>query len=865
MEFEISFDLQAGDRSEQFKFLVNPVQEMSRAFPNFPKEKFLRALKTHTEENKYTLYSGRLADLKFKNTTDLHEDQEIHILMLVMEKIGPISLIFRQTFEFLVLEGIDSHYNYIGTDALLNLLIQIIKPDSPTVKGLGKIVTIYHASNIVELSKKEAFVSFLDTSEGMVIAFSLSIILPTLYIIVLPLSFLDTMWGYLISLGVLAVLWNIYPLAKRSTRHAPLAVVSALSSYLLIEIMIHYKFLLGGINPWGIFNNISRQNLVGILKNQDIISDFGYELFFGMELLQTIIPFFDSIFIIVIPFTVGVGLAGLVEEFDLKWKSRLVLKTFFLALLLIFILIIPLGYHAVAKGTEGTLHTSIGLINTYKLFSPDYIANLEKNYPKLLQLIESAQDHLGKASNSFIQFGENPLIAYVLPYLVPEVAGIPLANLGEILTLTDVLNDSLQYVPNVLWAYFNLEQGFTQTFNVLKQSIGKIGGGGAHVSAEYNISMLGALKAMQLGVNNLTKVENPLLNLISEVEERLDYPVFTEISDLMAELRIGLPILITALSSAIPWINSTYKMTLVLSDLYDLNFFPEILEDAEKDFNESMTIQDIDVESIPAVTTLPLRELVNFSLNLHQVSQYYLYTVQNGTGLFQELNSTLSLIQQIDFSNASNIQEPLWLEIDRSLINTSIYLEDTKTSLGQMRDLIESQEVTFEQLQVLNQFLVDLDVFTSEAYDRIIITEQYFDALNGTCQSVQAFSIGSNNLNQTLEAILQNSTTHDNFTNAEGNFSLCQSSAVSANESLTAVYGQELLNESIIENWQKLLIGNVSDVNTNSIYMNAQKCLDLIDTLREASYFELPGHLLEFKNILLQMELLDDKWNIFTL
>ncbi|UCE14297.1 MAG: hypothetical protein JSV04_03750, partial [Candidatus Heimdallarchaeota archaeon] len=582
------------------------------------------------------------------------------------------------------------------------------------------------------------------------------------------------------------------------------------------------------------------------------------------ELLQSIIPFFDSIIIILIPFTIGVGLAGVVEKFDLKWKSRLVLKTFFLALLLIFILTIPLGYHAVAKGTEGTLHTSIGLINTSELFSPDYISDLEKNFPKLLQLIESAQEHLEKASNSFTQFGENPLIAYVLPYLVPEVAGIPLADLSEILTLTDVLNDSLQYVPNVLWAYFNLDQGFTQTFNVLQKSIGEIGGGGAHISEEYNISMLEALNAMQLGVYNLTDIETPLLDLIDEVEERLDYPVFTEISDLVAELRIGLPILITAVSSAIPWINSTYKMTLVLSDLYDLNFFPEILEDAEKDFNESMTIYDIDVESIPAITTIPLRELVNFSLNLHQVSQHFLFTVKNGTRMFQELNDTLALIQRIDFSNSSNIQEPIWNAIDQGLHNTSLYLEDTKISLDQMRGLIESQEITFEQLQVLNQFLKDLDVFTKEAYDRIIISEQYFDALNGTYQSVQAFSIGSNSLNQTLSTILQNNPSHDNFTNAQANFSLCQSFTISANESLTNVKGQ-FLNESSVDNWQQLLIGNLSEPTTNSIYMNAQRCLDLIDLLQVATYLELPQLLSQFQDVLVQMEYLDEKWKIFTL
>ncbi|MFW9905000.1 MAG: hypothetical protein ACFFFH_11750, partial [Candidatus Thorarchaeota archaeon] len=200
-EWEISFNLRAGDRSEHFQFNVNPVKDKTKEIPSFPKDKFLRALKTHGESDKYNLHSGMITDLKIKGTTELHENQEIHILMLVMEKIGPISLIFRQTFEHLVLEGIDSHYNYIGSETLLNVLVQVIKPDSPSVKGLGKITTIYHASNIVELSKKESFVSFLDSSEGQILVFSLSIILPTILVIILPIQFLDSMWGYTISLG----------------------------------------------------------------------------------------------------------------------------------------------------------------------------------------------------------------------------------------------------------------------------------------------------------------------------------------------------------------------------------------------------------------------------------------------------------------------------------------------------------------------------------------------------------------------------------------------------------------------------------------------------------------------------------------
>ncbi|MHA2244720.1 MAG: hypothetical protein ACXADY_07090 [Candidatus Hodarchaeales archaeon] len=864
--WEISFNLRAGDRSEQFQFLVNPVKDMTKTFPSFPKDKFLRALQSHSEDHKYALHSGMINNLKIRHTSEIHENQEIHVIMLVMENIGPISLIFRQTFEYLTFEGIDSNYNYIGSDALLNVLLQIIKPDSPAVKGLGKITTIYHASNIVELTRKESFVSLLDSQEGQMIVFGLSIIFPTIVIIVLPIEFLDSMLGYIISLGVLSILWCIFPIAKRSTRYAPLAVVSALASYIIIETSIHLNFLIGGINPWGIFNNISRQNLVGILQNQDLISELGYEVFLGIELLQVIIPFLDSIFIILIPFSVGVGLSGLFMISERKWKSATVLRTFFAVLFLISIIIIPLGYHTLGKGSEGTLHAGIGLVETAEMFSPRYIENFDEFYLELKQLIASAQEHLAKAGNSFEQFGENPLIAYILPYLMPEVGGIPLEDLPEILTLTGVLAETLPYFSNILWGYYNLQTGFNQTFDILQQSIEKTpqGGLGAKIFQEYDIAMLEALGIMQQGVDNLTFVENPILNLISEVKEKFDYSVFAEMSNLLSELEIGLPLIITVVSGAASWINSTYKLILVLDELNNFNFDSEseTLTEAEKDYNDSLIMQEVETESLPEGSLIPFGDLINFSLNLNQVTKYFLYSVQNATSMFQALNNTLYQIQGIDFSNSSNIQDHArWDNVDQGINDTSTYLISTQTSLDNMSTIMESQtSLEFEELAGLNRLLEDLEGFTQSASERVDIVDQYVSALNGTLRSIRFFSLGSYSLNETLTAAIGGGSFEPN--NATINFNLSQVAANKTYENLTAVRG-ELLNESAVDNWQLLVKGNITNNETNSIYMNAQRCLNLIADIEALRITPLEAET-EFQKILDKMEELDANWNIFT-
>ncbi len=83
---------------------------------------------------------------------------------------------------------------------------------------------------------------------------------------------------------------------------------------------------------------------------------------------------------------------------------------------------------------------------------------MEANFVELLALIESATLNLNKSGNSFLQFAENPLIALLIPLIIPEVAGIPLEDLPRILDLTYVLSSSLEYIPNIPFARLNLLQ-----------------------------------------------------------------------------------------------------------------------------------------------------------------------------------------------------------------------------------------------------------------------------------------------------------------------------------------------------------------------------------------------------------------------
>ena len=855
--WELRFDLHAEGKakSESFNFEVNALKDPRKEYPSFPKEKILRALRLHGVDRKYTFASGQLKNLKMKKCSSLSQKHEIHILMIILEKIGPISFIFSNKFEYLVLEGIDSQYNYIGYQTIVNLLIQTIKPGSEPIKGLGKIKAIYHASNEEELERKKSYVPFLDTTEGKIFAFALSIILPTVVVIILPLTWLDTMISYLLVLTLLSVLVCLYPILKRSPRHAPLALISLIASYLIVEIMIHMNVLIDGINPWGIFNNISRHNLVGILKSQPIFSQF----FIGFDLLAVIVPFLDIILLSLIPFTVGVSLSGLVEKVSKKVSIRtFAVKTVFLSIFIIFIIVLPMGYHAIGKGMEGTLYAGIGMSETAEIFSDRFITDLEANFLDLLALIESANSNLDKAGNSFQQFAENPLIAYLLPYIIPEVAGIPLEDLPKILDLTHVLSSSLGYIPNIFWALNNLQSGLNLSFSILQGSVGlaPLGGSGAAISADYDNSLKEALRLLSLGTNNLTEIQDPLIALFEQAKDKLDYSVFSEISIVLTEIEIALPILITILGSITPWINSTYKLSLVIDDLFDSQFSSEYLASAALDFEDSSSILELNTDTIPETSIIPIRDMVEFSLALHSVTKYFLFSMENGTQMFRQLNSTLRLFEDVEFENPANIDEPIWDDIDNGLTTTSTLLNLTQESLNSMNTILSSQNTL--EFEVLNEFFDELSLFVDNTTERFDVVNQYFDALEGTFDSISLFSTGVKVLNQTITQDLENISTPEDYSEARNNFTLSQEIANTTYDILGNITSH-LLNESSIINWQNLLKGDITNNLTNSVYMNAEACLDLIiqietATISPALYFEL---LL----ILAETEALD--WNIF--
>jgi hypothetical protein len=172
-----------------------------------------------------------------------------------------------------------------------------------------------------------------------------------------------------------------------------------------------------------------------------------------------------------------------------------------------------------------------------------------------------------------------------------------------------------------------------------------------------------------------------------------------------------------------------------------------------------------------------------------------------------------------------------------------------------MSAVITSQEPL--EFAGFNYLLEKLEEFTQSSSDRFELVESYVLALNETYNAIRYFSMGANSLNVTLNAPIFNS---DEYNPAIVNFTRCQESANTTEDILTGI-STHLLNETAITNWRNLVKGDITNSSTNSIYMNAQRCLNLIDAILPIGPVTQPD-LIEFVAILSDMEELD--WSIFT-
>ncbi|MHA1972708.1 MAG: hypothetical protein ACTSW1_06940, partial [Candidatus Hodarchaeales archaeon] len=153
--------------------------------------------------------------------------------------------------------------------------------------------------------------------------------------------------------------------------------------------------------------------------------------------------------------------------------------------------------------------------------------------------------------------------------------------------------------------------------------------------------------------------------------------------------------------------------------------------------------------------------------------------------------------------------------------------------------------------------------FVQSTRDRFSVINTYYLAFNSTYNSIYSFSKGSYSLNQTLTLALNNLTFDTNFVQSSQNFTSAQVEANLTNDLLEGI-SEHLLNESSVTRWQNLVKGDITNNETNSIYMNAKSCLTLIEALKLAISLDqdLTPYVTVFDGILVKMETLD--WDIFS-
>lgn len=802
---------------------------------NWPKGTFRELLRAKEKEKGFSLKESEILQFKTKKTERIEKEDEIHILLVTFE-LGTITLLFKNYFEYLVFEGSDTKYSYLGNSLPVKILLNILGPQNTPIAGLGEIKEVIYLSNEIELRKQLTVIPIRDTILTRVTIFMIGLLFPIFLSLFIPLDIYENTSAHLALMLVYCISYSLYPILMGRKVQISYGLLCLVGGYLLFESLIHFNILAPGTNAIGLFNNMSRQGLISQIQSTAPILEgtSGFLLWITVSSLSFLIPALDLIIFSIAPFTIGYGIRGFFLRKEKKSSTIKFLpsKVIFVALFLIGVIVCTFGYHALAMGSEGTSHAALGLAKAGEALSDTYILNFATNYEVVQNILEDARFHLDNANLRFKHLNENLLFGVILSYAFPQIGGIPLQDLPEILELTGTLSEFTNYIPNILWAYHYLQTGFLSAVDVLSSTTNLTTGIVGLGAAEYEQSMMKVFDMLNLGRDNLSNVQDPLLALLGEVRTTLDYSVFEDLQKILTETEIGLPILIQALDMSIPWLNGTYKTLLAINDLYDLDFSSPWLSETEEDFSllsayRSNITQEI--ETLPVMEIIPVTEIVDFLFQLDDISKYFLYTLNNGTLMFQSLNKTISLIRDVYMGNTSNVIDPIWSEIQLNIDNTSNYIDLVANSTDSLSDYLES-ESDFTILPEFNSLLTDINSLVSSYSSNISIIDDYFYALNNTYLAYNHFALGSYHINQSVQSVIENISFVPDFTPSENNFTLVQELAELADSRL-ALISSHLINEQSINVWRDGLVGDTSTNETNSLWINALLSLELIRQL----------------------------------
>ncbi|MFW9905298.1 MAG: hypothetical protein ACFFFH_13240 [Candidatus Thorarchaeota archaeon] len=572
------------------------------------------------------------------------------------------------------------------------------------------------------------------------------------------------------------------------TRSKLLGLLSIIAAPVSWAILFFLEMLTGGfiLNPYGIFSGI--RGPVSAIAKSGIIE--GMEA--NLNLITQLAVLLDLIFVEILAIFLGIFLSTLATGIWTK-KGELsifscIVKPIAAIFTIIILILVPITYHAVSNSLYGVITLGAGAAEFGNVFGIDLSStgggsgaqtgfvidfNNETQIEELVNASQRAAEWFQESANAFDQVQGNFLATILVDILLSNYG---MENALVVLDFPEILASIATEVPDLMAGYQGLVQGFDLTFSVLGGTDlgGGFGGSINKMDATYNDTFNDGLELISDALTNFSNAEEGVKDALAKSEDiirelNVSETGNVELAQIIKEAQIGYGIILEVAEGGIFFLNATYKTTLAVEDLGDVDFVSahDWMAEATEDLTDANeTLQAIDTKDLKK-GYLPFWGTVEIISDMTELLTYFARAATNGTECYMEIEDVVIALNDINFAG-------------EDLDTISSDLNSLSTNVSETRNTFIAAQNNIGNATALSNTFVDKDYgnIIDDAFKPMLIdfnnmlntfstnvTEiaHLLTALDYTLFSAYSFTEGLNLFNQTYNAVRADTATGAEF------------------------------------------------------------------------------------------------------
>ncbi len=578
-----------------------------------------------------------------------------------------------------------------------------------------------------------------------------------------------------LELMLVAIAFCLTGILTRSKLLGFLSIVAAPISWVILFFL---EMFTGGfiLNPYGLFSGITGP--VSSIAQSGLIPQLNTYL----DLITQLAIILDLIFIEILAIFLGFFLSTLATGIWTK-KGELsifscIMKPIAAIFTIIILITVPIAYHAVSNSLYGVISLGAGAAEFGDVFGIDLgfgggsgaqngfaiDFNNETMIEELTNASQRAAEWFRESANAFDHVQGNFIATILVESLLSQYG---MENALIVLDFPEILASIATEVPDLMAGYQGLVQGFNLTFSVLQGTDigGGFGGSVNKIDATYNDTFSEGLNMISNALANFSNAEEGVKDALSKSEDILSELNVGESGDMeniakiIQEAQIGYGIIIDVAEGGIFFLNATYKTTLAIEDLGDVDYVSahDWMTEASEDLTDANeTLQAIDTEDLEE-GILPFWGTVEIITDMTELLTYFARAATNGTECYMEIEDIVVEINAIDFKgdDLASISEDLD-DLSSQVTQARVAFDAAKNNIGNATELSDTfVDKTYGDIidGSLKPMLTDFNSMLTKFQTNVTEITHLLTALDYTLLSAYSFTEGLNLFNSTYNTI----------------------------------------------------------------------------------------------------------------